>query len=49
MVNFAHASVKEAVGGPSLGELRPLIRTPNGGGNSSRVFLVLDTVKHRRV
>jgi len=31
MVNFAHASVKEAVGGPSLGELRPLIRTPNGG------------------
>jgi hypothetical protein len=36
--------------GPSLGELRPLIRTPDGGGAcSSRVFLALDTAKHRRV
>jgi hypothetical protein len=31
------------------GELRPLVRTPDGGAYSSRVFLALDAAKRRRV
>ena len=41
-----NADIKETA---PAGELRPLVRTPDGGAYSSRVFLALDAAKRRRV